>query len=133
MYYTWPRFSETPIYQAEIGAWWSKTVHYWAQTYLQDGSLPALEPLIFGEDDFRNISESMGYPVAGSFVTYLLGEGQEDLTRAKQFKEFLHQAVNEASQDGVLAAFEAKFGVSLLQAEQAWKLFLKTWDETSVQ
>jgi hypothetical protein len=133
MYYTWPRFSEKTIYQAGLGAWWGKTVHYWAQQYLKEGSLPALESLVFGEDNFRNLPEDVGYPIAGSFVTYLLGAGQEDVTKAKQFKEFLQQAVNESTREGVLVAFETKFGMSLAQAERGWKTFLETWDETSVK
>jgi hypothetical protein len=133
MYYTWPQFSEKTIYQAELGAWWGKTVHYWAQQYLKEETLPALEPLVFGKDNFRNLPEAVGYPVAGSFVTYLLGAGQEDVTKAKHFKEFLQQAVKESSGEGVLAAFESKFGVTLSQVEEEWKTFLETWDETSVE
>lgn len=133
MYYTWPQFSEKTIYQAELGAWWGKTVHYWAQQYLKEDTLPALEPLVFAEDNFRSLPEEVGYPVAGSFVTYLLGAAQEDVTKAKQFKEFLRQAVKESTEEGILAAFETRFGVTLWQAEEEWKTFLETWNETSVE
>jgi hypothetical protein len=130
MYYTQPKFTTTPIYQAGIGAWHGKTVHYWAQKYLQDGTLPELSPLAAGSRAFRALPESVGYPVAGSFLNFFLGD---DLQRMGQFKRFLSEALQTSEAERVLAAFRVEFGLELAQAEAQWRTFLQTWDESAVK
>ena len=132
MYYTLPRLTNTPIYQAGIGAWHGKTVHYWAQKYLQESRLPALTPLVAGWKNFRDLPEEVGYPVAGSFLTFLLGFDPTSTQKLRAFKEFLSQAVNTSSSDEVLLAFKNRFGLELTQAEAQWRTFLEAWDEREV-
>jgi len=94
----------------------SESVHDWCRR-----SASQLLPLgdLVTTDDFRAVSEAIGYQQAGSFLDFLL-------------EEFGSQAVNEFFAGGsrgdsrvrIESAFRSSFGLELAQAEQRWRRFL---------
>jgi hypothetical protein len=115
-----------------LGVWSGRSVHAWSRDALERGELPALAPLVHGVRAFDALDDAISYPAAGSFTTYLLGPGHVDLERIAAFRAFLSDA--NAAQDAaaVQAAFAARLGVRLDDAEASWHAFLRAWDEATV-
>ncbi|MCX7783791.1 MAG: hypothetical protein N2318_09145 [Meiothermus sp.] len=131
MYYTWPYLireisQSTCIYEAAVASYEGYSVHYWAQKYLRENSLPSIALLINGNAWFDRLDEVHSYPVAGSFVAFLL-DGLP--TTPQQFKQFLELAASARTQAELLAAFQQVFGLSLGTAEVRWHRFLQGWNE----
>lgn len=139
MYYTWPEvFFDAETLAARglpprLGAWYGQTVHGHAQAARASGELPALAPLVHGNQAFRALPDGLTYPAAGSFVTHLLGPGHADPARIAAFRAFLDDANAAASEAAVLAAFERHLSTTLAEAEAAWHAFLDAWDEAAAR
>ena len=139
MYYTWPEvyFDEATLAERglppRLGAWYGKTVHGNAREAREQGELPALTPLVHGNQAFTALPDGITYPAAGSFVTFLLGPGHGDAARIAAFRAFLDDANLAPDTTAVLAAFERHLGRSLADAEAAWHAFLDSWDETTAE
>jgi hypothetical protein len=133
MYYSWPRLSGDPTNHSSIGTWWGKPVHFWAKKHLREGTLPEIGPLLAGWRAFRDVPEAVGYPVAGSFVTFLLGAEALQPQKIQQFKAFLEQAVTLQERPQIERAFKVHFGLEVAQAETQWRQFLETWDEAQLR
>jgi hypothetical protein len=135
MYYTWPE-----VYLGEdgvgdrprrVGNWQGASVHAWALAALRNGELVPLERLVHGNAAWGELDDGVSYPLAGSFVTHLLGPGHRDLRRIAALRAFYDAANAAADRQAVLAAFERHFGHSLADAEAAWLAFLAAHDEAS--
>jgi len=139
MYYTWPEVYFDAATLAErglpprLGAWYGRTVHGNAQEARANGELPALIPLVHGNQAFFALPDGITYPAAGSFATHLLGAGHADLARIAAFRAFLDDANAATDTAAVLAAFEQHMGESLVDAEAAWHTFLDGWDEAAAE
>ncbi|MFO7929700.1 MAG: hypothetical protein R6U35_08535 [Candidatus Humimicrobiaceae bacterium] len=136
MYYTWPKLyyppGEARLYAEPLGAWHGHSVHYWAKELLAEGSLPDLEPLIYGNRHFDSLDANTGYPVAGSFVTYLLGRGHSDLGMVEKYMVFMDSANKANSKEEAKLVFSDVFGKKFIQVERGWKEFLLDWQEESL-
>ncbi len=139
MYYTWPEvyldaetLAETGL-PPRLGAWHGQTVHGNARAIRQRGDLPALRPLVHGDRAFTALPSAVSYPVAGSFVTHLLGPGHDDVSRIAAFRTFLADANVASDTAGVLLAFERHLGITLAEAESSWHAFLDDWDEDTAK
>ena len=136
MYYTWPEVyfgadvGDRPI---GLGTWYGRSVHAWAQEAQAAGELPPLVDLAFDDRVWRELDDAISYPMAGSFTTHLLGPGHSDLVRIAALRAFFDDANVAGSLDAVLDAFEHHFGVPLDGAEAAWRSFLTSWDEASLE
>lgn len=118
-------------FQASIGARNGHSLHYWAQKLLKQGQLPSIPFYSIYSSRFAQLDVEQSYPVAGSFVGYLL---QNDPVQIKKFRDFMDYWNTQArSEEDVLQGFERIFGMSLLHAEEDWKKFLETWDESSLR
>ncbi|MDX2008399.1 MAG: hypothetical protein SFU83_24405 [Meiothermus sp.] len=133
MYFTWPSLtcdSEIPTpdcpYRDAIGFYEGHSVHFWAQKFYRDRSLPALSLLINGDPLFHQLDGQHSYPVAGSFIAFLLDQLRVE---PRQFRQFLEQASRANSNAGVLDAFRLLLGRNLGSVEVEWHEFLETWDE----
>lgn len=130
-YYAWP-WMYCPedncacAYQARLGGWNQRSVHYWAQADLRKGMLPRLEELVYTNSVFGRLPSATAYPAAGSFVAFLL-DGLP--TTPQQFKQFLELAASARTQAELLAAFQQVSGLSLGTAEVRWHQFLQGWNE----
>ncbi|GEM82041.1 hypothetical protein [Meiothermus hypogaeus] len=130
-YYAWP-WMYCPedncacAYQARLGGWNQRSVHYWAQADLRKGVLPRLEELVYTNLLFERLPTATAYPAAGSFVAFLLEVLPAQLP---QFRQFLTLAASARSQAELLAAFQQVFGLSLSTAEVRWHRFLEGWNE----
>jgi hypothetical protein len=139
MAYTWPEvyFDAATLSERglppRLGAWYGLTVHGNAQRTRERGELPALTPLVHGNQAFLALPDGITYPAAGSFVTFLLDPGQTDPARIAAFRAFLDEANRAADAAAVLAAFERHLGVPLVEAEAAWHAFLDAWDEEAAR
>lgn len=139
MFYTWPEvyFPPEGVEERElprtIGVWSGRSVHAWAQDARQDGTLPALEPLIHGNRDFDALPLDVSYPAAGSFTAYLLGPGHGDPARIAKLRAFFDEANVATSTSAVRAAFEHHLQRDLDDAEAGWHAFLDDWDETELR
>ncbi|MDX2008400.1 MAG: hypothetical protein SFU83_24410 [Meiothermus sp.] len=116
-------------YQTRLGAWNLYSVHYWAQAALRRGALPRLEELIYGNTRFDQLPLVESYPVAGSFVSFLL----DNPGKVQRLKGFLRQSGSARSSAEVLAAFEVHWGQKLSEAETQWRGFLETWNEAALK
>jgi hypothetical protein len=106
-------------------------VHGNAQLARAAGELPALRPLVHGNQAFRALPDGVTYPAAGSFVTYLLGAGHADPDRIAAFRAFLAEANAASDADEVEGAFTRQLGLSLDEAEADWHDLLDGWDEAA--
>lgn len=137
MYFTRPSLycdPETPTpdcpYRAAIGFYEGHSVHFWAQKFYRDRSLPPLALLIDGDPLFHQLDGQHSYPVAGSFIAFVLDHLRVE---PRKFRQFLEQASDADSQAGVLAAFRLLLGRNLGSVEVEWHQFLETWDESRLR
>ncbi len=91
--------------------------------------MPDLEPLICGNRHFDSLDTNTGYPVAGSFITYLLGRGHSDLEMVEKYRVFMDFANKANSKEKVKLVFSEVFGKKFIQVERSWKEFLLDWNE----
>jgi len=96
-----PRWSGTPLDDI-------------ARSARQSGTLPALSTII-ETTGFRAIDSNVAYPIAGSFVRYVL-----DRFGLAPVKEFFRRGTPNDPAETVRTQFLAVFGVTFDRAEQDW-------------
>lgn len=100
-----------PIFQ-------SQTAHAWAANFRTNGQLPRL-PDIVETDSFRQLDGNRSYPIAGSFVHFMVeSRGIEPM------KQFFRNGSREARRADIERVFSAAFGMTLSDAEGQWHQFL---------
>lgn len=137
MYYSWPLVyfccDSNHLHEYYIGTWYGKSVHHYAQTQLLEGRLMAIRPCIYGNEHFGSKEVMCTYPAAGSFITYLLRPGQQDLEAIEKFKGFFRRINRASSVDEVAQIFEEVYGSPLEVVEEAWHQFLLEWQEPELE
>jgi hypothetical protein len=98
--------------------WNGHSPHYWAKQYLQQGTLPALSSIL-DESSFEAMDPSTSYPIAGSFVRYLI----DTTSLAAVLKMFAGASYNDPAAT-TEARFQQVFGAQLTTLEQNWHAFL---------
>lgn len=82
---------------------------------------PALTSII-ATDGFRDFPESTTYPLAGSFLLYLIE--QDGIGPMLQF---FGAGSRDQSRGRIENNFQAAWGMSVAEAEAAWRAFLVSW------
>jgi hypothetical protein len=101
--------------------WNGDSPHYWAKEYLQSGQLPALSSLL-DQNTFEAFDPNMSYPIAGSFVRYLI-----DTYGITAVLKLFPGASHSDSPATTMSRFQDVFGKSFTDAEQDWHAFLKQY------
>jgi hypothetical protein len=98
--------------------WNGYSPHHWSKQYLQAGQLPALSSLL-DQDTFEAFDSNMSYPIAGSFVRYLI-----DTYGISAVLKLFPGASYSDSPATTMSRFQDVFGKSFTDAEQDWHAFL---------
>lgn len=99
---------------------WSGTaVHDLARQYLADDRIPALDQLL-ESTGFRRFDPEITYPLAGSFVRYLI-----DTDGLDRVVEFISRSGSDDRADATRANFQAAFGQEVEEAWGRWLTFLE--------
>lgn len=98
--------------------WNGASVHVISRTLLAGGNLPGINELAV-TNDFRSLDDQTTYPVAGSFVRFLIDTGGVD-----PFKQFSASLERGSSRSAIDAAFESAYGETLASRWSAWRAFL---------
>ncbi len=93
----------------------------------------AIRPCIYDNDHFGSREAMCSYPAAGSFITFLLGPGHNDLAAVERFKGFFRKINRASSEDEVARIFEEVYGNPLEEVEEAWHQFLLEWQEPELE
>ena len=101
-----------------VPMWQSQTVHAWARLYRGSNQLPRI-PEVVETEAFRRLDEGVGYPVAGSFLFFLI-----DSRGMGPMRQFLSGENRDERRASIERRFAEAFGVDLSGAEQAWHAFL---------
>jgi hypothetical protein len=137
MYYSWPLVyfctASNHLHEYRMGTWYGKSVHHYAQNQLLEGRLMPIRSCIYGDDHFKTVDTMCSYPAAGSFITFLLGPGHNDLAAMERFKGFFQRINRASSEDEVARIFEEVFGSPLEEVEEAWHQFLFDWQEPELE
>ena len=126
MYSAKEEFYETPI-----GAYQGKSIHQQSKELYEEDKLPEIIPLIYGNNNFNEYPESIVYPAAGSFVTYLIGKEHTNPDKIIKFRDFLRKINEVNSTNEVANKFDEFFNESIEDSEENWHLFLEEWDESN--
>lgn len=98
--------------------WNSRSIHSWASDYRRGQQMPALADMI-ETDAFRKLDDTRSYPMAGSFVRFMIDErGMEAM------KAFFRAGSRDAKRADIEREFSAVFGMSMQDAETRWHAFL---------
>jgi len=100
--------------------WNGADLHQIARGYDQTGRVPALGTLLRGSD-FFSIDANTTYPVAGSFVRYLL-----DSYGLTVFKAYVAGSGFEDAPTVIEMRFLSAYGRSLNELWQEWRVWLQT-------
>lgn len=100
--------------------WHNQTIHAWARTYRVNHELPALADIV-ETDPFRRLEDTKSYPIAGSFLAYMLETGGVD-----RVKQFFRSGSREARRADIERQFGAAFEWMLADAETRWHAYLDT-------
>jgi hypothetical protein len=138
MYYSWPEFYRFPNDGTRpplprIGWWKRQSVHGVSQSHLKNSKLPSIKDMISNNSLFDSTAWDITYPVAGSFVSFLLGPFHQNSKSISQMKAFFADANVAATDQDVRLAFQRHFGRTIEEAETAWLKFLETWQEDSLK
>jgi hypothetical protein len=98
--------------------WSGQDVHDIVRGLIGAGAVPAVEDLIESPDFFSD-SENLRYPLAGSFVRWLLDEHG-----LAPFRALLDGAAFDQSAAVTLQRFQQAYGLSLSDAWDAWLAWL---------
>ena len=98
--------------------WQSQTVHAWAANFRANGELPRLSDIV-ETDAFRQLDDNRSYPIAGSFLSFML-----DSHGIEPMKQFFRNGSREARRADIEREFSAAFGITLSDAEGQWHQFL---------
>ena len=99
--------------------WNGRDIHEVAAEHVARGDVPALDALL-DTDDFWDHDQDVTYPVAGSFVRFLLDEHGVDTFKA--FAAGLDGGADPPSR--VRARFRERYGRELDERWSAWKRFV---------
>lgn len=100
--------------------WNGTSVHDVARSYLRSGQMPPLDRLIETRG-FRSYEDNLTYPIAGSFVRYLI-----DTSGLGPVKEFFRTSGRGDGADRIRAAFQAAFGETIDAAWTRWQESLQS-------
>jgi hypothetical protein len=100
--------------------WSGQDVHVLARQFDAAGRLPALNQLVSSVGFFQ-FDTNVTYPMAGSFVRYLI-----DTHGLATFKTFLRNTTFRAAPAHTEAAFQSAYGRSIATAWTAWRSWLQT-------
>ena len=123
MYYSWPRFLDEK-YKNDIGWFGKYSIHDNAKLIMERG-FSKLENIIYDNNEFSKLQTIVSYSIAGSFITYLLGQGQLNLILIKKIKEFIDSLPKMNSLNTMKKYFFNIFGLKIEQVEDEWINFLK--------
>jgi hypothetical protein len=99
--------------------WSSRSIHAWAWDIYRLNQLPALTDMI-ETDAFRKLDDARSYPMAGSFMRFVLDDrGME------RMKAFFRSGSRDDKRAAIEREFSVAFGVSLQDAETRWHAFLE--------
>ena len=98
--------------------WQSQTSHAWCRSFRRDGELPRLSDIV-ETDAFRQLADTKSYPVAGSFMAFVIETSGMD-----RVKQFFRSGSRDARRAEVERQFEAACGLTLQQAETRWHSYL---------
>ena len=129
MYYTWPSVyynENNNNVEPSIGYWQGKNVHnHLKEYYLDNNNLSDLSSFVYNNKDFDQLDDDLSYPMAGSFVTFLIGKNHTDMTNLDRFKRYIKEINQCNSQEHVLIKFEDIFGRSFSEQNNDWLEFLR--------
>lgn len=98
---------------------WSNThIDDVAKSLMRQGTLPPVAAMST-TGDFRNVTEMVGYPAAGSFVSFMLRERGMTAMRT-----FFQTSGRDDSAAQIQARFQAVFGLALDEADQRWRSYV---------
>jgi hypothetical protein len=107
-------FQSDPVAGDTVPRWNTRPVDDIARDAWAAGTVPALDDLILN-DPFRSYAEGLTYPLAGSFVHYLLESGGVAPLRA------FFEAFGRGDAGTVRDHFRAAYGQELDAAWDAWR------------
>lgn len=102
-----------------IPHWGGADFHLLTQTFLHDEQLPSLDQCL---NDFRKIDSNLSYPIAGSFVRFLI-----DRHGIEKVKSFHLQIDFKAKHMEIEEVFETIFDSSLIDFWQTWLQFIEQY------
>jgi len=115
-----------PLDQRYTAQWNGYSPHHWAKQFLLAGSIPALEQLL-ERRTFDRSDASITYPVAGSFVLYLI----ETREMPKVLQMFPGARLSD-SPAVTMSRFGKVFGQPFGEAENNWRAFLAGYNDPVV-
>lgn len=98
--------------------WSSRAVHDWAHAFRWNRELPRLADMV-ETNAFRRLDDVKSYPMAGSFVAFLIEERGMD-----RVKNFFTTGSRTASVADIERQFSAAFGMTLQESETRWHGYL---------
>lgn len=98
--------------------WNRRNVHAISAEYVAAGRVPPLAQLLESPDFFR-FDEALTYPVAGSFVRFLI-----DRYGLERFRSYLRGRSFDDGAEQTRAAFQAAYGRTLDTAWAEWRAFV---------
>ncbi|MFZ0392648.1 MAG: hypothetical protein WBX09_15390 [Terracidiphilus sp.] len=115
-----------PLDHRYTARWNGYSPHHWAKQFLQAGSVPALEHLLY-RSTFERSDASIAYPVAGSFVLFLI----EKHGLPKVLQMFPGARFSD-SPAVTMSRFSQVFGQPFGEAENNWRAFLAGYNDPVV-
>lgn len=98
---------------------WSNThIDDVAKSLMRQGTLPPLAAMST-TSDFRNVTEMVGYPAAGSFVSFMMRE-----RGIAAMRTFFQTSGRDDSAAAIQSQFLAVFGLTLDEADQQWRSYI---------
>ncbi|HSL23160.1 MAG TPA: hypothetical protein VK886_16645 [Vicinamibacterales bacterium] len=111
--------SYDPLGGRFVSLWNNQAIHDIASNLLRTRALPSI-PSIAEADTFRRQNDQVAYPVAGSFVSFVL-----DQRGVPAMKAFFGASSQDDRLGVIESRFSASFGWSLAEAEARWHEFLQ--------
>lgn len=109
-----------PQWADQPPVWARRPVHEVAREIDAEGVLPDLDSMIESEV-FNALDSEIRYPVSGSFVRFLIDE-----LGLSAFKELARTSGAHDSENEIRTDFERIYGVSLEEAWERWRSFLRS-------
>ena len=100
--------------------WNNRSIHSWAADDFRAGTLPGVVDMM-ETDSFRKMDDTRSYPMAGSFVRFVVDDRGMD-----RMKNFFRTGSRDAHRADIEREFDAAFGIALQTEEARWHTFLAT-------
>jgi hypothetical protein len=95
-------------------------IHITARNAMRSGTLPSVESMMTSQG-FQRLQATLSYPIAGSFVDYLLqSRGMTSMMG------FFRSSTRADAAAVVESRFATAFGLSVAEADSGWRQFLST-------